>query len=144
MVPEIDKAEVLREGGIPDFPVGLRAGLGGSFARCWEAVNGVVPILEIIFMTLLETRADRLVNNDTQMNLLLVNVIHGFAVAIVIEIYLYKCLRILTEPREHPKYNCLLLQSGRSHLEDRDENLVQKDLNFFLYVHILDLITTAY
>lgn len=54
MMPEIVKADVLSDGGIPGFwclPVGLRAGLGGSFIRC-AAVKGVVPILEMMFMIL--------------------------------------------------------------------------------------------
>lgn len=55
MVPETDNVDVIRDGVAPAFWllfVGLRAGLGGSLALCCAAVNGVVPILEMIFMRL--------------------------------------------------------------------------------------------
>lgn len=63
---------------------------------------------------------------------LFVDVVRSFAVTIVVEINLYQSLRILTQTREHPQYNRLLFQCRCTHLQDRDEDLVQKNLNLFL------------
>jgi hypothetical protein len=55
MVPETDKAEVLRDGGTPPWflTVGLSAGLGGSFGfGGTAAAKGMLPILEMIFIRL--------------------------------------------------------------------------------------------
>jgi hypothetical protein len=54
IVPETERAEVLKEGGTVPwcFTVGLSAGLGGSFAFGGAAAKGILPILEIIFMRL--------------------------------------------------------------------------------------------
>jgi hypothetical protein len=127
IVPGTDKTEAVREGGVPElwaFPVGLRAGLGGSLARCCAAVNGAVPIFEMIFIRLFGPRVDNQAYERDHIYSLLVDVIHSFTITVVVEIDLNKCLGILAKPGKHSENHRLLLQSRRSHFENGNKNFV--------------------
>lgn len=71
-------------------------------------------------------------NLSNDLDKALVNVLDRRPVAVVVEIDLDERLRVLREPEEDIENERLLFDSRRSHLEDRQENLVQKNLDFFL------------
>jgi len=93
-------------------------------ARCRAAVNGAVPIFEMIFIRLFGPGVDNQIYERDDIYSLLVDVIRGFAVTVVVEIDFNKCLRILAKPGKHSENHSLLLQSRRSHFENGNKNFV--------------------
>ena len=72
-----------------------------------------------------------------QADLLFVNIVHRFAVTIIVEVDLDKYLRVLTESVNHVEDHRLLPKGGRLHLKNGDEDFVKQDLDLFLYCYEL-------
>ena len=99
---------------------------------------GVDPNFEMMLMKLEKGVSHRSTRyrgsrKRTIRGLLLVDVVRGLAVAVVVEVDLDQRLRVLAQAPEHTHDDGLLLQRRRLHLEDRNENLVEKHFNLFLH-----------
>ena len=132
--PGTAKAVVLKDGGTgadEDWPlvVGGSAGLFCSFVFWGLWLTAAVASFEMTFIRLKAVSYGLLLSID---DVLLINVIHCFAITVIVEINFDQCLWVLTKPLKHCKNDSFLLQSRSFHLQNGNENLMHKHFNFLL------------
>jgi hypothetical protein len=138
--PDTVKYVVLNDGAAFPCEFLFVSGVGGWFCGSPDLPGtnpaGAEAIFEMTFARLSQALSARNDGQTKHKDALFVNVVHRLAVAVVVEVYLNKGLRILEEPGEHAEDDAFLLQGRGLHLQDRDKDLMQKHFNLFLQATI--------